>query len=108
MFENLAQLSLDELSKIIHSAQKVLDEKKKSERKAVIAEIHALAESIGVKVSIEGAESVTRTSSRKGQKVAPKYRNPSNASETWTGRGVQPRWLRGLIDMGRNIEDFKI
>lgn len=108
MFEDFAQLSLDELSKMINSAQKALDEKRKSERKAVIAQIHALADSIGAKVSIDGSESVTRGSSRKGQKVAPKYQNPSDVSQTWTGRGVQPRWLKALIEMGRKIEEFKI
>jgi hypothetical protein len=28
--------------------------------------------------------------------------------ETWTGRGVKPRWLRALTDAGKKIEDFLI
>jgi DNA-binding protein H-NS len=40
--------------------------------------------------------------------VFPKYRNPQMPSETWSGRGKQPRWLAAAIKAGRNIEDFKI
>lgn len=41
-------------------------------------------------------------------KVAPKYRNPANAAETWTGRGRQPRWLSAYTDAGRNRDEFLI
>ena len=34
-------------------------------------------------------------------KVAPKYRNPANPKETWTGRGMQPRWLAALTKKGK-------
>ncbi len=40
--------------------------------------------------------------------VFPKYRNPQMPSETWSGRGKQPRWLAAAIKAGRKIEDFKI
>ncbi|MFB2539522.1 MULTISPECIES: H-NS family nucleoid-associated regulatory protein [unclassified Acinetobacter] len=40
--------------------------------------------------------------------VEPKYRNPANASETWTGRGKQPRWLATAIAGGKKLEDFLI
>lgn len=41
-------------------------------------------------------------------KVAPKYRNPANTAETWTGRGKQPRWLAAYVAAGRKIDDFLI
>lgn len=34
-------------------------------------------------------------------KVAPKYRNPANAQETWTGRGRSPVWVKALQDAGQ-------
>jgi len=40
--------------------------------------------------------------------VFPKYRNPQMPSETWSGRGKQPRWLTAALKAGRKIEDFKI
>jgi len=45
---------------------------------------------------------------RKYPRVLPKYRNPEVPSETWSGRGKQPRWLAAAIKSGHKIEDFKI
>lgn len=35
-----------------------------------------------------------------GKKVAPKYRNPANPEQTWTGRGVSPAWIQALKAAG--------
>jgi len=40
--------------------------------------------------------------------VPPKYRNPDQPSETWAGRGKQPRWLVAQLGSGRRIDDFRI
>ena len=45
---------------------------------------------------------------REYPRVFPKYRNPQTPSETWSGRGKQPRWLVAAIKTGRKIEDFQI
>ena len=45
---------------------------------------------------------------RKLGKVAPKYRNPANRQETWSGRGKQPRWMTALTTKGKKREDFLI
>ena len=42
----------------------------------------------------------------KGRKVAAKYANPDDASETWTGRGRKPRWLVAKLKAGDRIEKF--
>jgi DNA-binding protein H-NS len=49
-----------------------------------------------------------RGSKLKGRKVAPKYRNPQNRSETWAGRGATPRWLRAMLKSGHKLEEFAI
>jgi len=41
-------------------------------------------------------------------KVLPKYRNPKNPTETWAGRGRQPRWLRTELRSGKKLDDFRI
>ncbi|MBB5864326.1 H-NS family nucleoid-associated regulatory protein [Xanthomonas sp. 3058] len=45
---------------------------------------------------------------RKLGKVPPKYRNPANPQDTWTGRGKQPRWMAELTAAGKKVEDFLI
>ncbi len=45
---------------------------------------------------------------RKLGKVAPKYRNPENNAETWSGRGKQPKWLAAFTAQGRKVDEFAI
>ena len=39
-------------------------------------------------------------------KVAAKYRGPNG--ETWSGRGLMPRWLMMLVEQGGKKEDFAV
>ena len=41
-------------------------------------------------------------------KVHPKYRNPERRSETWSGRGKQPRWVGEQLRKGKKIDDLLI
>src|ERR1700732_1396869 len=41
-------------------------------------------------------------------RVLPKYQNPEKPSETWAGRGKQPRWLTAHLRSGKTLEDFQI
>ena len=40
--------------------------------------------------------------------VAPKYRNPGNLEQTWSGRGRQPTWFREAIEAGTEPADLMI
>ena len=40
--------------------------------------------------------------------VFPKYRNPTEPTETWAGRGKQPRWLTAQLRTGKKLDDFRI
>jgi DNA-binding protein H-NS len=41
-------------------------------------------------------------------KVPPKYRNPERPSETWSGRGKQPRWVGAHLRSGMKVDDLLI
>jgi DNA-binding protein H-NS len=44
-----------------------------------------------------------------GRKLKPKFRNPANRSETWSGRGLQPKWLiAAMKGTGQKLEHFAI
>ena len=45
---------------------------------------------------------------RRYPRVLPKYQNPDEPSETWSGRGKQPRWLTQALKTGHTIEEFVI
>jgi DNA-binding protein H-NS len=60
---------------------------------------------------IEGTAGTARsdeTVRRPYPAVLPKYQNPKNPSETWSGRGKQPRWLKAQLRAGKKLDDLLI
>ena len=41
-------------------------------------------------------------------KVLPKYQNPKNPAERWSGRGKQPHWVQAQLKTGKKLEYFQI
>ena len=107
MNEKLYDLSEVELAQLIDNAQKTLRERQLGKKKEVTNQIKELAASIGYSVELtELSPDRSPGNSRKGSKVAVKYRDPDNSKHQWTGRGMQPKWLRELIEQGRSLEEF--
>lgn len=119
---DLNALSAKELDTLIEQAKhrKTVLKKRKpiaAIRKRIVdfatAEGYSIAELFGGKgpaaaKSPRAAKKATAAKGRKLGKVPPKYRNPAKSSETWTGRGKQPRWLAELVKKGKKPEDFLI
>jgi DNA-binding protein H-NS len=105
MNSNFTDLSEAELANMIEDAKKALREKQEGKRKEVLAQIKELAASIGVNAEIS---EIAKPAGRRGTKVPIKYQNPNNLSEKWTGRGVKPKWLQNLLNLGHDIKEFEI
>jgi len=99
---DLNNLSVTELQSMIENAESALKVKQTSHRKEVYAQIRELAASVGATVEI------SRSDKKQVSKVEPKYCNPDNAAETWTGRGLMPKWMRNMTDSGRDKSEFLI
>ena len=94
--------SEEELLALIAEAQTHLEALKRNRYKEVIAQIKELAASIGVTIDIHEASKATSA------KIPAKFRNPDNHSQTWSGRGIEPKWLKALIAQGRDKNEFLI
>jgi len=73
--------------------------------------IEELFGTAGKAPAARGRKAAAKSAPRAGRKlgkVAPKYRNPANPKETWTGRGKQPLWLAAATAKGKKVEDFLI
>ena len=103
---DLQKLSYRELLELKDRIGKAIEAKKLSERTNIKKQVKALIEGAGFDVG----DIVGNTSSKslKGRKVAPKYRNPKNPQDTWTGRGRQPKWLVAELNRGRSLNSFLI
>jgi DNA-binding protein H-NS len=40
--------------------------------------------------------------------VLPKFVNPTNPRERWSGRGKRPRWVTTQLNTGRSLHDMRI
>ncbi len=75
------------------------------------AEGYTIAELFGAGGTKRGTKRVAKKTAKPGRKlgkVPPKYHNPANPKETWSGRGKQPRWLSALTVKGKKADDFLI
>jgi DNA-binding protein H-NS len=101
---NVDKMSLQELLALQPRLEKAIAEARQRERSEIKEKIAALAAGSGFSVS----ELFGTGRGVKGSKLAPKYINPDNKSETWTGRGRQPRWLVAKLAKGAKLDQFKI
>lgn len=72
--------------------------------RGIIAQYDFTAKELGIEAGGQdrGSEGKTRA------KPVPKYANPADKSQTWSGRGVPPKWMKKLTDAGASKEDFLI
>ncbi|CAH0355177.1 H-NS family nucleoid-associated regulatory protein [Aquabacterium sp. CECT 9606] len=90
---------------------KQLQDARRAERAGVIAQVKSLMAEHGLTLADLGGGKAGGTgkapSASAGRKVAPKYRNTATG-ETWTGRGLQPKWVQAAVASGKKLEDFAI
>jgi DNA-binding protein H-NS len=86
--------------------EKQIEAARKHARQDAVAKVKALMAEYGLTVSDLSAKSPGRPSI-KGGKVAAKYRN-ATTGETWSGRGLQPKWLKAALASGRKLEEFSV
>ena len=112
---DLENMSDGQLRELIQHARETLG-RRIQER---MDEFRVLAREAGFEVTLtkigEGVERRGRPRASDGaegddrrREVSAKYRNPDNASETWSGRGRKPRWLEERLAKGAPLEDFAI
>jgi len=95
---NLDSLSPSELQALIKSAEAQMESARKNHVREVRAKIDAVLAGAGLTLS-----DVFPTRGGKGAKgskaaaVAPKYRNPENPAQTWSGRGTHPVWFNQAL-----------
>jgi DNA-binding protein H-NS len=95
-----AKLEREEKKLLSRSHDKALGQIVQIARNAGLS-IEQIAAALGGK----GRAKATTKASRKasptaGRKVAPKYRDPANPAQTWTGRGRMPQWVSDLNAKG--------
>lgn len=107
---NLDAMSIDEMWQLHEEISAVLSVRLTSEKRELEKRLAQLRREKEMRQS-ESADSQARDAPRERRKyprVFPKYRNPNVPTETWSGRGKQPRWLTAALKTGHTIDEFVI
>ena len=102
---DLEKRSLDELKALQNEVAVAIFNFEKKRKAETLAELEALAHAKGFSLKElldnSNGKSVKKT-------VAPKYADPANPENTWTGRGRKPKWLVTALESGGTAEDFAL
>jgi len=105
---------ISQVTKRIHALKKrkPIAEVRAKLRRLAQAEGYTLDELFGRTLATSQKSKVTKkrsVSPLSGKKVPPKYRNPANRAEVWSGRGLRPVWLAtAMKKRGAKLEQFLI
>jgi len=91
---NLKRLTPKELDDLTRQIEAHKSERRSSHLGVVRAKAEAMARAAGLTLTEVFPQAGTK---RRGAAVAPKYRNPADHSQTWSGRGRQPRWFKAAL-----------
>lgn len=88
--------------------EKQIAEAQRAAKSDAIAKVKALMSEYGLTATdLLMKSSVAATKSESPKKVAAKYRDPASG-QTWTGRGLKPKWLQAALASGKSLDEFVI
>jgi len=110
--KNLQSMTIDALWGLHEEISLILTAKLKEEKSALEQRLVQLnkviqGQSFGTP-GLNTRNAKAETARRPYPRVYPKFRNPVEPAETWSGRGKQPRWLTAQLKAGKKIDDFRI
>lgn len=101
---DLNSLSLKELKDLQSAVTKAVSGFDDRKRKAALTQVEEAARALGFTLSELTGTAVPR----KRSPAVPKFANPTDTSETWSGRGRKPRWFVAALKAGKKPEQMTI
>ena len=110
MAVDIKNLNHNQLNDLISKAQLRQNELRKEKVAKLREKIHALIKAEGYAFEDIFGHGTGRSGKtrRTGTKVAPKYRNPANPEQTWSGRGKRPLWFSAALKAGKKEKELAI
>lgn len=109
---DLSKMNAAELMALAKEATALAGEKEEQEKQALRQEVKDLIAARGYTFEdLFGAPEAKASEPPAGaskSKSEPKYVNPDDPSQTWTGRGRKPKWLVEAESAGRPVSDFAL
>lgn len=96
----ISSYSIEQLKALIEQAEDAIEQKKVNEIESLRDQMIKMANQF----DMTPEEVINYSGRRKRSPGKPKYRNSDDPTQTWTGRGKRPGWLKNVED----IEVFRI
>lgn len=103
------ELPLEDLVALRSEVDSLVKQRQRERKKDIYNQMQVLAQDAGFD-SVETFLSSQGRSPRsdKGVRLPPKYRNPQNIKQTWSGKGRKPGWVVEHLNSGGDIEALAI
>ena len=115
MANDLSKMSRKQLNKMLKDVEKALKALETREKREAKKAAEKAAAKFGFKLSelapagtAATTDAPVRRKSAKKPASPPKYANPADTSQTWTGKGRQPNWYREEVEKGTTPEAMEI
>lgn len=98
------------LQKQAAELENLIQDARRAERAGVIAQIKSLLAEHGLTAEDLGQNpgaAKQKKGSNAGKSVAPKYKDEATG-QTWSGRGLKPKWVQAAIANGKTLDELKI
>ena len=105
---DLSGYNLSELKGLQHDIEKAIKDRQQQDVQTARDQILAIARDAGISVEELLASSGKKANKGSGPKVKPQYENPADSSQTWSGRGRQPKWVAEALAGGKKLDQFRI
>jgi DNA-binding protein H-NS len=97
LLANFASMSVNELGELREEISKLLEAKILAEKKELELRLNRL----------QPAKADLKTR-RPYPPVVPKFANPDDPSQMWSGRGKRPQWVTGKLASGLALEELSV
>jgi len=107
---DLSNLSLGDLRNLQEQIKQEMKKREVQEVQKAREQILAIAQSVGVPLKdlISSSGRGNKSAGGNAGSVAVRYRNPDNASQQWTGRGRQPKWVKEWVEGGKSLDKLRV
>lgn len=107
---SIASLALEELVSLKADVENLIKQKQKEHKKKLYSQMQQLAQVAGFETVEEFISSQKGRSPRsdKGVRLPPKYRNPDDEQQTWSGKGRKPGWVVSHLAADGQLEELEI
>ncbi len=96
--------TVEELHKLMQEIKGEIERRQEADRERLMAQVRETAARYDM--SIE--QFLRQPTKKRRARPQPKYRNPDNPKQIWSGRGKEPTWVEKALEAGMTLEKLEI